>query len=115
MESCNYNQRMLQEYLAQRKFIHRDLAARNILLYSHRQLKISDFGLARDVYETNMYQPTSARKLPYKWMPIESIFDQVFTIKSDVYVSACHRMILNKHLPNFAHPPLLISTNYKIS
>ncbi|KAL8623111.1 hypothetical protein ACOMHN_065725 [Nucella lapillus] len=32
-----------------------------------------------------MYQPTSARKLPYKWMPIESIFDQVFTIKSDVW------------------------------
>ncbi|KAK7477978.1 hypothetical protein BaRGS_00030807, partial [Batillaria attramentaria] len=73
------------EYLAERKFIHRDLAARNILLYSHRQLKISDFGLARDVYETNVYQPTSARKLPYKWMPIESIFDSVFTIKSDVW------------------------------
>ena len=75
---------MIQEFLAMKKFIHRDLATRNILLYSHRQLKISDFGLARDVYETNIYQPTSARRLPYKWMALESIFDQVFTTKSDV-------------------------------
>lgn len=49
-----------------------------------KRLKISDFGLTRDVYETNMYQPTSARKLPYKWMAIEAVFDQTFTIKSDV-------------------------------
>lgn len=49
-----------------------------------RRLKISDFGLTRDIYETNMYQPTSSRKLPYKWMAIESIFDQIFTIKSDM-------------------------------
>ncbi|XP_059147566.1 uncharacterized protein LOC131935210 [Physella acuta] len=73
------------EYLHQNRFIHRDLACRNILVSSHTTVKISDFGLSRDVYETNAYQPTSARKLPFKWMPIESIFDQIFTIKSDVW------------------------------
>ncbi|XP_067657376.1 tyrosine-protein kinase receptor torso-like isoform X1 [Haliotis asinina] len=73
------------EFLSQKKFVHRDLATRNILVYSHRLLKISDFGLSRDVYETNVYQPTSARKLPYKWMALESIFDNVFTTKSDVW------------------------------
>ncbi|XP_048746177.2 tyrosine-protein kinase receptor torso-like [Ostrea edulis] len=73
------------EFLSQRKFIHRDLAARNILMVDSRRLKISDFGLTRDIYETNMYQPTSSRKLPYKWMAIESIFDQIFTIKSDIW------------------------------
>ncbi|XP_046377835.1 tyrosine-protein kinase receptor torso-like [Haliotis rufescens] len=73
------------EFLSQKKFVHRDLATRNILVYSHRLLKISDFGLSRDVYETNIYQPTSARKLPYKWMALESIFDHVFTTKSDVW------------------------------
>lgn len=75
---------MFQDHLAQNKFIHRDLAARNILVYSHNVLKISDFGLSRDLYETNFYQPTSGRKLPYKWMPLEAISDQIFTIKSDV-------------------------------
>ncbi|KAJ8317230.1 hypothetical protein KUTeg_005134 [Tegillarca granosa] len=73
------------EYLSQKKFIHRDLAARNILMCDDKRLKISDFGLTRDVYETNMYQPTSSRKLPYKWMAIEAVFDQTFTIKSDVW------------------------------
>ncbi|BFY98517.1 hypothetical protein BsWGS_01557 [Bradybaena similaris] len=73
------------EYLNQHRFIHRDLACRNILVSSHTVVKISDFGLSRDVYETNLYQPTSGRRLPYKWMPPESIFDQIFTIKSDVW------------------------------
>ncbi|XP_063436011.1 angiopoietin-1 receptor-like [Mytilus trossulus] len=76
---------LAMEYMASRKFIHRDLAARNILMYDEERIKVSDFGLTRDIYERNLYQPTSARKLPYKWMALEAIFDQVFTIKSDVW------------------------------
>lgn len=37
------------------QLVHRDLAARNILVGSGKVLKISDFGLTRDVYEADTY------------------------------------------------------------
>lgn len=40
---------ILQEYLSSLNIIHRDLACRNILVGEGKQLKISDFGMARSV------------------------------------------------------------------
>lgn len=64
--------------------MHRDLATRNILVGGNLILKIADFGLARDVYKTDVYFKEGSGILPVKWMAIESIFDKIYTVKSDV-------------------------------
>ncbi|XP_064601187.1 proto-oncogene tyrosine-protein kinase receptor Ret-like isoform X2 [Liolophura sinensis] len=72
-------------YLAEMKVVHRDLAARNVLVASGKVVKISDFGLSRDVYEADAYMKKSKGRIPVKWMAPESLYDQVYTIKSDVW------------------------------
>ena len=65
--------------------IHRDLATRNVLVGEEYVIKVADFGLARDVYKSDMYvKATNAGVLPVKWMALESLFDRVYTEKSDV-------------------------------
>ena len=49
-------------YLADSKYVHRDLAARNCLVHEDMTVKISDFGLTRDVYETDYYRIGSRGK-----------------------------------------------------
>ncbi|XP_016050251.2 proto-oncogene tyrosine-protein kinase receptor Ret [Erinaceus europaeus] len=73
------------QYLAEMKLVHRDLAARNVLVAEGRKMKISDFGLSRDVYEEDSYVKRSKGRIPVKWMAIESLFDHVYTTQSDVW------------------------------
>lgn len=66
------------------QLVHRDLAARNILVAQGKSIKISDFGLTRDVYEADTYFKRSKSRVPVKWMAIESLEDNIYTIKSDM-------------------------------
>lgn len=73
------------EHLAKMKCVHRDLACRNVLLGKSNIPMVADFGLARDIYESGMYESTSGGKLPVRWMALESLEDYSYTSESDVW------------------------------
>ena len=73
----------LQSYLSKKGLVHRDLAARNILVGHGKKLKIGDFGLMRKLYH-DVYKVKKQKELPIKWMAPESVFEEIFTTKSDV-------------------------------
>uniref|UniRef100_A0A1B6KAQ3 Tyrosine-protein kinase receptor n=1 Tax=Graphocephala atropunctata TaxID=36148 RepID=A0A1B6KAQ3_9HEMI len=72
-------------YLAAKKFVHRDLAARNCMVAEDLTVKIGDFGMTRDIYETDYYRKGTKGLLPVRWMAPESLKDGVFTSSSDVW------------------------------
>ena len=50
------------------------------------QIKVADFGLAEDIYNTGYYKQEKGDpvRLPFKWMALESLMDGYFSQKSDV-------------------------------
>ncbi|XP_078659370.1 fibroblast growth factor receptor 4-like isoform X1 [Branchiostoma floridae x Branchiostoma belcheri] len=74
-------------HVASLKIVHRDLASRNVLIDKNKVCKISDFGLSRDVYDTDNeeYEQKTQGRLPLRWMAPESLFDHVYSVKSDVW------------------------------
>ncbi|XP_039266906.2 hepatocyte growth factor receptor-like isoform X1 [Styela clava] len=74
------------KYLAFKRFVHRDLAARNCMLDEDFTVKVADFGLARDIYEKEYYKPHDRiGRMPVKWMALESLQQQKFNTKTDVW------------------------------
>ncbi|XP_071955743.1 fibroblast growth factor receptor 1-like [Antedon mediterranea] len=71
-------------YLSEMKIIHRDLAARNILLTTNEVCKVSDFGFAKDIFGVKTYTKRMSLE-PVRWMAPESIKENKFSTKSDVW------------------------------
>nr|XP_023696138.1 ephrin type-A receptor 8-like isoform X1 [Paramormyrops kingsleyae] len=73
------------EYLSYYGFLHRDLAARNCMLGDDLRVCVADFGLSKKICSSTYYRQKEAIRMPIKWMAIESIADNIFTTKSDVW------------------------------
>ena len=71
-------------YLSSLKYIHRDLATRNILVGQEFTVKIADFGMSRDLYDSYYYCISGRSILPIRWMANEC-FHGRFTEKTDVW------------------------------
>ncbi|XP_038064818.1 fibroblast growth factor receptor 2-like [Patiria miniata] len=99
-------------FLASQQCIHRDLAARNVLVAENMVCKVADFGLARDVKNFRVYQRRSKGLLPLRWMALESILDDVYSTKSDVW---SYGVLLWEILTLGARPYPTMSTETMIS
>ena len=47
-------------------------------------IKVADFGLAKDVYMTDYYRQQNTGKIPVKWMAPEALNDKISNEKTDV-------------------------------
>ncbi|XP_033107891.1 tyrosine-protein kinase transmembrane receptor Ror-like [Anneissia japonica] len=72
------------DYLSKTRYYHGDLAARNILVGTGLIVKVSDFGLADDIYQSGYKRLAPEKKRPVKWVSLETNMEGKCTIKSDV-------------------------------
>ena len=89
------------KYLASLNFIHRDIASRNCLVGKNFSVKLADFGMSRNLYESHYYQMQGKTALPIRWMSTECFYG-LFTEKSDVWafgVTMWELFILAKEAP----------------
>ena len=75
-------------YLSTKRFVHRDLAARNILVSDNNICKIADFGMSRDLQDTDYYV-SSGGKIPLKWTAPEAVSYKKYSTASDVWSYGC--------------------------
>ena len=70
------------QYLHHQRVLHRDVKASNCLLFKDDLLKLSDFGLSREMGES---ETTSTAKGTWRYMAPEIHTDHHFSFKTDVY------------------------------
>ena len=72
------------KYLASHNFVHRDLATRNCLVSQNHLVKIADFGMSRNLYESHYYHIHGQAILPVRWMATECFYGK-FSQKTDIW------------------------------
>ena len=54
------------------------------------EVKVADFGLSRDIYSREYYRLGHRTRLPVKWLPPESLYDNIYNEKTDVVNTLCN-------------------------
>lgn len=75
------------EHLANSYYLHRDVAARNVLVFLRNgeiTVKITDFGLARDMRGRIYCVELEPEEIPHRWRAPETLPHNVHVMKSDV-------------------------------
>ena len=85
------------EYLSGHHFVHRDLAARNCLVGEHLTVKISDFGLSRDIYSSDYYRVQSKSLLPVRYVRQTSQSFLILCFKN--HLNLCQNIICLSVMP----------------
>ena len=82
-------------------------------------IKVADFGLAEDMYSSEYFRQGKSGsnvKLPFKWMPLESLQEGLFSQKSDVVrrtlVPTCTARKIYALLFKKQHELLMLSASY---
>ena len=66
----------------------------------------ADFGMTRDIYETDYYRKGGKGLLPVRWMSPESLKDGVFTTMSDVWYENTSLSYIHTHTHTLREPAL---------
>ena len=78
------------QYLAKNQVMHGDLAARNVLIATdplnlgYPLAKVADFGLSKRFYGNIKYTKETRVEVPWKWMALEFLREEFFTLTSEV-------------------------------
>lgn len=85
-------------YVHEHNIVHRDLSTRNVLLTSNHQVKIADFGCARQIVGES-YDSTTISGSP-AYMSPEQLQGRMLTVKVDVWaLGVCIWELLNEQIP----------------
>lgn len=98
--------------------VHRDLAARNVLVGKGLlDVRLSDFGMSRQLMDRDYYKKASDDKIPVKWMSLEAI-QYVKVVFDCASIASCgvrlvdsqgevfNKCLTSRHAPRL-HPPFV--------
>ncbi|PIK39478.1 putative tyrosine-protein kinase [Apostichopus japonicus] len=109
-------------HIQEKTFLSRDLAARNVLVGEGLTIKISDFGLADDIYTRGYKRRATEQKIPVKWCSLETILNgicssegdswsfgvllyEIFTLGGTPYPGIAPRLLVSRLKKRLPHGP----------